>query len=85
VANASHPADLPAYLTPKEAAQYLRLSHRTLEKHRSQGSGPRYRKLGKVVLYTVADLDAWAELHKFYMPNMPVPTPRGPLGSRSKP
>lgn len=84
MSNQANPIDLPTYLTPKEAAQYLRLSHRTLEKHRSDGSGPRYRKLGKIILYTVPDLDYWAELHKFYMPEATPRAPRGPLGPRGR-
>ena len=75
--------ELPKYLTPEEAAAYLRLSPRTLEKHRGEGSGPRYRKLGKVVRYTVPDLDDWAGLHKYYMRD-PTLAPRGPIGSRRK-
>ncbi|WP_298357501.1 helix-turn-helix domain-containing protein [Rhodoblastus sp.] len=46
-----------------EAAAYLGgeqpLSVRTLQKWRSLGYGPRYFKLGAVVRYAVADLDAF--------------------------
>jgi len=52
---------LPRYLTTLEAAALLRLSHRTLEKHRLYGTGPEYRKLGGRVLYATADVLAWAE------------------------
>lgn len=48
------------YLTNDEAASYLRLSPRTLEKQRVIGGGPRFRKFGRRVMYAVADLDAWA-------------------------
>ena len=34
------------YLRTPEAARLLGLSGRTLEKHRTHGTGPRYRKLG---------------------------------------
>lgn len=61
----------PRYLTTEEAAEFLRLSSRTLEKHRSTGGGPRYRKLGRRVLYTIADLEAWAEARKFEMTSDP--------------
>lgn len=52
------------FLTTKEAARYLRLSHRTLERLRVTGSGPRYRRAasgGKKakVLYLISDLDEW--------------------------
>ncbi|HCL2614070.1 TPA: helix-turn-helix domain-containing protein, partial [Pseudomonas aeruginosa C40A] len=45
------------YLTNDEAAEYLRLSPRTLEKQRVIGGGPRFRKFGRRVMYAVADLD----------------------------
>ena len=51
----------PRYLRTKEAAQLLSLSARTLEKHRTYGTGPAYRKLGGRVVYSVDDLQAWAE------------------------
>lgn len=51
----------PRYLRTKEAAAFLSLSARTLEKHRTYGTGPAYRKLGGRVVYTIDDLQAWAE------------------------
>lgn len=53
------------YLTNDEAADYLRLSPRTLEKQRVIGGGPRFRKFGRRVMYAVADLDAWADSRSF--------------------
>ena len=50
----------PRYLRTKEAAEFLSLSARTLEKHRTYGTGPAYRKLGGRVVYAVDDLEAWA-------------------------
>lgn len=50
----------PRYLRTPEAARFLGLSGRTLEKHRTYGTGPEYRKLGGLVVYTLADLEAWA-------------------------
>jgi predicted DNA-binding transcriptional regulator AlpA len=49
------------YLRTKEAAVILGLSTRTLEKHRTHGTGPKYSKVGGRVLYAVNDLTAWAE------------------------
>ena len=49
------------YLRTPEAARFLGLSGRTLEKHRTYGTGPAYRKLGGRIVYTVGDLQAWAE------------------------
>jgi len=53
------------YLTNDEAAEYLRLSPRTLEKQRVIGGGPRFRKFGRRVMYAVADLDTWAADRSF--------------------
>jgi len=61
----------PRYLTCEEAAAFLRLSPRTLEKHRSVGGGPRFRKFGRVIRYTLSDLVAWAEARSFEMTSEP--------------
>ena len=50
----------PRYLRTPEAARFLGLSDRTLEKHRTYGTGPSYRKLGGRVVYSLEDLQAWA-------------------------
>jgi len=52
----------PRYLRTPEAARFLGLSGRTLEKHRTYGTGPRYSKLGGRVVYRLDDLQAWVEL-----------------------
>jgi hypothetical protein len=52
----------PRYLRTAEAARFLGLSPRTLEKHRIYGTGPAYRKIGARVVYAVSDLNAWADL-----------------------
>lgn len=49
----------PRYLRTPEAARFLGLSGRTLEKHRTYGTGPRYSKIGGRVVYAIADLQAW--------------------------
>jgi hypothetical protein len=53
----------PAAAFPEnpEAARFLGLSGRTLEKHRTYGTGPAYRKLGGRVVYSLDDLQAWAD------------------------
>jgi len=51
----------PRYLRTPEAARFLSLSGRTLEKHRTYGTGPAYRKIGGRVVYTIDDLQAWSE------------------------
>ena len=48
----------PRFLRTPEAARFVGLSARTLEKHRSYGTGPRYRKVGGRIIYAFADLKA---------------------------
>jgi hypothetical protein len=43
-----------------DAAAFLGLSGRTLEKHRCTGTGPVFRKLGGRVVYAIEDLETWA-------------------------
>jgi predicted DNA-binding transcriptional regulator AlpA len=49
-------------LRTPEAARYLGLSGSTLEKHRTYGTGPIYRKIGGRVVYALDDLKAWTDL-----------------------
>jgi hypothetical protein len=49
------------YVMTPAAGLRVKLSPRTLEKHRTYGTGPRYRKIGGRVIYKVCDLDAWAD------------------------
>jgi len=51
----------PRFLRTPEAARFLGLSGRTLEKHRVYGTGPRYRKIGGRVVYALDDLQSWAD------------------------
>ncbi len=53
-------ASASRYLTNEEAAQFLKVSPRTLEKRRVQGGGPRFRKFGRRVIYAIEDLESWA-------------------------
>jgi len=49
-----------AFLRTQEAADYLRIARSTLEKYRLSGEGPLFSRVGKrVVIYRLADLDAW--------------------------
>jgi len=50
------------YIRTPEAAKFLGLSGRTLEKHRTYGTGPRYSKLGGRVVYRITDLQSWASI-----------------------
>lgn len=64
------------YLTNDEAAEFLRLSPRTLEKQRVIGGGPRFRKFGRRVMYAVSDLETWADSRSFEMTSDPDYTER---------
>ena len=47
------------YLLEREAADLLRTAHRTLQRMRQEGSGPKYFKAGRRVIYTEVELEAW--------------------------
>ena len=72
------------YLTNDEAAGYLRLSPRTLEKQRVIGGGPKFRKFGRRVMYAVADLDAWADQRSFEATSDPEYAERHWADSRAR-
>ncbi len=78
------PAQPQRYLTNDEAADYLRLSPRTLEKQRVLGGGPKFRKFGRRVMYAVADLDAWAEERSFETTSDPEYTEHHAADSRAR-
>ncbi|MEO5492887.1 MAG: helix-turn-helix domain-containing protein [Sphingomonas sp.] len=48
------------FLSNGEAATFLKLSPRTLEKMRVVGGGPQFRKFGRRVLYALDELETWA-------------------------
>ena len=56
--------DIDVYLTTKDAARVVTLSHRTLEGMRSRGDGPRFIRLpnGRI-RYRKQDLIVWMEQH----------------------
>lgn len=49
------------FLSPEQAAHYLGISVRTLQEHRSAGTGPRFRRHTRHVRYHIDDLDAWSK------------------------
>ena len=63
------PISLTRYLTTSQAAEILKLSARTLERMRIDGSGPPFLKAGggkrSRVLYAMADIEAWLSGHRF--------------------
>jgi predicted DNA-binding transcriptional regulator AlpA len=46
-------------LTQPETADETRLSERTLERHRLTGTGPKFVRLGRRVLYRREDVEEW--------------------------
>jgi predicted DNA-binding transcriptional regulator AlpA len=59
--SAQFPLPLP-FLRTQEAARFVGVSTRTLEKHRIYGTGPKYSKVGGRIVYAVCDLREWVEL-----------------------
>lgn len=55
---------MPRTMTAPQAAEYVGVSKTMMDDFRSKGGGPRYIKIGRRVLYDVADLDAWIESKK---------------------
>ena len=53
------------FLTQREAAALLRLSPRTLERHRISGTGPLFVAAGRRRLYRRTDILAWAAARTF--------------------
>ena len=49
------------FLKQSEAADFLRISERTLERWRVEGTGPRFRRFGRRVVYAKSDLESWAD------------------------
>jgi excisionase family DNA binding protein len=62
-------ADTSPYVATAEAADYLKISKRTLERLRLTGGGPKYAKAGRRVLYRKSWLDQWLE--QFSVENHP--------------
>lgn len=49
------------FLNTAQAAFYIGLSQRTLEKMRTQRLGPKFRKHGRYVRYHIDELDEWSK------------------------
>jgi Helix-turn-helix domain len=59
------PSVIKDLLTGEQAAQYLGLNKRSLERYRVVGTGPAFVKLGRLCLYREGDLDAWVHGRTF--------------------
>lgn len=49
------------FLCTAQAAFYLGVSEATLKRHRSAGTGPRFRRHNRRLHYHIDDLDAWSQ------------------------
>jgi hypothetical protein len=47
---------LDTLLTGREAAEFLRLSERTMERQRLTGTGPKFVRIGRAIRYRPRDL-----------------------------
>ncbi len=56
--------NLTRHLDTREAAAWLGLSPKTLERYRVSGEGPEFRRFGSRVRYLLADLEAWASARR---------------------
>lgn len=65
--------DLDTLLTGREAAALLRLSERTMERHRTAGTGPRFISLGRAVRYRRRDLLDYIERGARHSTSQAVP------------
>lgn len=61
------------FLSTKQAADYVGLSPRTLEKMRVVGGGPTYRKHGRYVRYHIDDLSGWSTSNAHHSTSEPPP------------
>ena len=52
------------YLNTREAAAWLNLSPRTLDRYRVSGDGPVFHRFGGRVRYLIADLETWASARR---------------------
>lgn len=75
----------PRYLRTPEAARFLGLSPRTMEKHRLHGTGPLYRKLGGRVVYEIGDLQQWANKGTRRSTTKPIAEAHMARAERTKP
>ncbi len=61
IARAAKAREGSPFLSTAEAAYYVGLSTRTLEKMRTENRGPRWREHGRYIRYHIDDLDEWSK------------------------
>ena len=60
---AQSPIDPDALIAEVQAADFLRISIRTLQAWRSRGAGPAFVRVGRAIRYRRRDLLAWIEVN----------------------
>ena len=55
------PSAIERLLTPKEAADFLRVSNSWLAKRRMDGDGPAYVRVGRCIRYSESALRLWVK------------------------
>lgn len=62
--------NIPTLLTSDQTAEILKISPRTLERMRIEGSGPRFMKAGRGkrsrVLYRLVDIESWLDANAYH-------------------
>ena len=59
-----------AFLTEKQSARLLSISHRTMQAWRRAGVGPDYVRAGRAIRYRRRDLIAWIEANTVEVNNI---------------
>ena len=50
----------PNFLSPKDLAEQLQVSQKTLQRMRDEGTGPAWKRISKKhIRYAIVDVDAW--------------------------
>lgn len=57
--NAEHDSNRPTFVSRREGARRIGISHRTLESLSGTGRGPREYRIGKRVLLDISELESW--------------------------
>jgi predicted DNA-binding transcriptional regulator AlpA len=70
---------LQSLLSVAQAADHLGMSRSWLDKSRMEGSGPRFRKFGRRVLYHITDLEDWTA-RRAYQSTSELSATRGDKG-----
>lgn len=47
------------YFSTEELAEYLGVSKSTIIAYRTEGNGPKYLKIGRLVRYRISDVEDW--------------------------